>query len=103
MHSKTDQQTRLLRYWTLKEAFVKATGLGLTLGVQQYIFDLEAHPHPTMSILSPADSQVSDWQFRQYTLPTGHILALAHQQPDAQNIIVTVKEATWLHEIAELG
>lgn len=101
--SKINQQSRLLSYWTLKEAFVKATGQGLTSGVKQYVFDLEAHPHPTISFLGPTESQVSDWQFRQYTLPTGHILALAHQQPDVQNIIVTVKEATWLYEIAELG
>ena len=99
--STADQQARLLKYWTLKEAFVKATGLGLTSGLQSHTFDLEAQPHPRF--LTQTNTPPTDWLFRQYTLPSGHILALAHQQCVTDNTFVSLKEALWLQEIAELG
>ena len=99
--SKAEQHARLLKYWTLKEAFVKATGFGLTSGLQSHAFDLEAQPHPRL--LTQTDTQPTDWLFRQFTLPSGHILALAHHQPDTDNTFVSLKEALWLQESAELG
>ena len=101
--AKTDQHTQLLKYWTLKEAFVKATGLGLTSGLQTFEFDLEAQPQPIIRFLSPKDTLAKNWQFKHCILPSGHILALAHHHPEALHAQVSLNEALWLQETANLG
>lgn len=101
--AKTDQHTRLLKYWTLKEAFVKATGLGLTSGLQTFEFYLEAQPQPIIRFLSPKDTLAKNWQFKQCILSSGHILALAHHHPEALHAKVSLNEALWLQETANLG
>jgi 4'-phosphopantetheinyl transferase len=102
-HAKTDQHTRLLKYWTLKEAFVKATGLGLTSGLQTFEFDLDVQPQPIIRFLSPKDTLAKNWHFKQCVLPSGHILALAHHQLEAPHTQVSLNEALWLQENAKLG
>lgn len=99
----TDQQTQFLKYWTLKEAFVKATGAGLTAGLQTFEFDLDAQPHPVIRFLSPNETLANRWQFQQHTLPSGHILALAHHHPETPHAEVLLNEALWLQETAKLG
>jgi 4'-phosphopantetheinyl transferase len=101
--AQSDQHTRLLKYWTLKEAFVKATGLGLTSGLQTFEFDLEAQPQPIIRFLSPKDTLSKNWQFKQCILSSGHILALAHHHPEALHAQVSLNEALWLQETANLG
>jgi len=101
--AQTDQHTRLLKYWTLKEAFVKATGLGLTSGLQTFEFDLDQQPEPVIRFLSPNDTLTRSWHFKQCTLHSGHILALAHHHPEAAHAQVLLDEALWLQETANLG
>jgi 4'-phosphopantetheinyl transferase len=103
LQAQTDQHTRLLKYWTLKEAFVKATGLGLTSGLQTFEFDLDAQPQPVIRFLSPNDTLARNWQFKQYTLPSGHILALAQHHPEKPQAHVSLNEALWLQETDNLG
>ena len=101
--AQSDQHTRLLKYWTLKEAFVKATGLGLTSGLQTFEFDLDVQPQPIIRFLSPKDTLAKNWQFKQCLLSSGHILALAHHHPEAPHTQVSLNEALWLQETAKLG
>lgn len=102
-HHNADRLTRLMKYWTLKEAFVKATGVGLTYGLQTFEFDLDAQPQPIIRFLSPTDTHANDWKLHQLTLPSGHILAVAIHQPDKSNISISFKEADWLKKFANLN
>ena len=43
------------------------------------------------------------WQFKHCILPSGHILALAHHHPEALHAQVSLNEALWLQETANLG
>ena len=102
-HNSADRLSRLMKYWTLKEAFVKATGIGLTYGLQTFEFDLDAQPQPLIRFLSPTDTHASDWKFQQIVLPSGHILAIACHQPDQPNINISFKEADWLTEFTNFS
>ncbi len=70
------RRAAFFRYWTLKEAYVKARGLGLTLPVDRCAFDL--HAFGARLLDDPAlDDDVAAWQFEQWWPTRQHVLALA--------------------------
>jgi 4'-phosphopantetheinyl transferase len=63
-------------YWTLKEAYVKARGMGLSLPLTAFWFDLDGAA-PTISFSPEIADTPHRWSFRQFA-PTGsHRMALA--------------------------
>jgi len=63
-------------YWTLKEAYIKARGQGLSLGLDGFWLELDgASPRAHFTERCPDDS--NRWQFRQYAPTVDHKLALA--------------------------
>lgn len=94
------KQERLLRYWTLKEAYVKATGLGLSAGLKTYSFDLNAIPSPKIQFLSGDASDPKQcptaWKFWQTKLATGHLLAVGAHSPSNTECNISIEQAIWL-------
>ncbi|MEM8852715.1 MAG: 4'-phosphopantetheinyl transferase superfamily protein [Pseudomonadota bacterium] len=67
------------RLWTLKEAYVKARGLGLTQPLDAFAFTLKPI---SVHFFDPALGDPSTWQFHQTVLgERPHVLALAWQGP----------------------
>jgi 4'-phosphopantetheinyl transferase len=63
-----------LRFWTLKEAFVKATGMGLTRSFDSFSFSLD----PIPVVLDPTSAnEERQWQFFEWQPTPRHLLALA--------------------------
>lgn len=102
------QQQRLLRYWTLKEAYIKSIGLGLSAGLKTYEFDLEATPQPTIHFLSQITPDApthhpSHWKFWQKILPTDHTLAVGICETSGVECQISVEQDTWLENFHESG
>ena len=73
------QTQRFFDYWTLKESYIKARGMGLSLPLDQFSF----HIQPDASTIISFDPRLKDnpahWRFWQYKPSEDHQIALATQ------------------------
>jgi 4'-phosphopantetheinyl transferase len=67
--------------WTLKEAYVKARGIGLSLPVKNVELDPEVSP-PIAHFIGEIDDDASRWAFRSLHLATRHVVGIAAAMPD---------------------
>lgn len=70
-----DRPALFFRYWTLKEAYGKARGLGLSLEFDRCVFALDGE-RPVL-VSAPDHPRSEDWQFTQYAPTPSHVLAVA--------------------------
>jgi 4'-phosphopantetheinyl transferase len=79
------QPDRFFDYWTLKEAYIKARGLGLQLPLDQFSFHLRDGVPIRISFGPRISDDPTRWQFDLQRLTPHHRLALAlsrHHEPD---------------------
>lgn len=70
------QRVAFFDYWTLKEAYIKARGLGLALPLHHFAFDLSGGGDPVITFDDAIDDDPASWQFRQAWATPRHRLAL---------------------------
>jgi 4'-phosphopantetheinyl transferase len=79
--AEPDRPDVFFAFWTLKEAYIKARGMGLALKLDGFAFDLSgAHPRVSFNDRCPDDP--SRWQFRRYLPTATHALAVAVSAPE---------------------
>jgi 4'-phosphopantetheinyl transferase len=66
---------RFLQLWTLKEAYLKATGSGIAGGLGRMTFAFD--PAGGISFERADDARAADWRFRQFDLAGTHWLSVA--------------------------
>ena len=77
--SPDEQQQRFFHLWTLKEAYLKARGEGVFVGLDHFRFELGAGEAPEVEIHFAAgvDDFPQHWQFHSMTFASGYCLGLA--------------------------
>jgi 4'-phosphopantetheinyl transferase len=96
MVSAHEQKRAFLDYWTLKEAYLKARGFGLSLPVEAITFRwLSGIPHhgPVEASFAPAiDDNPQTWHFERFTPTPQHKIAVAVRRPLGANLTVIMKD-----------
>lgn len=73
-----DEQIRFFyQLWTLKEALLKAMGVGISAGLENLNFTLQNPISVSLSPVLQAQSVTDKWQFHQWQLPDTSYCALA--------------------------
>lgn len=72
-----DQGLAFFEYWTLKEAYIKARGLGLAIPLGEFAFTLRPPAPPRVQFAEGFDDDAARWQFWQAWPTPRHRVALA--------------------------
>ena len=93
---------RFLELWTLKEAYLKARGRGISVPLRGFQFQLSDADPPRIRF-DPAlvGEDAASWQFALHHPTRIHTLALAVRRPDRRQITIRVFEG--VPQIAAAG
>lgn len=68
---------RFFAFWTLKEAYIKARGMGLALPLDGFAFDLAGSAEPRIAFTPSCPDNPQRWRFWRRAVSAEHRLALA--------------------------
>lgn len=76
-----DRSAKFFEYWTLKEAYLKARGLGLSIPLNAFSFRLGNERPPHLEINPLLDHRALDWCFHTLRPTSRHVAALCVFSP----------------------
>lgn len=74
---REEQDLAFFDYWTLKEAYIKARGLGLALPLRHFSFVRRPGQPPSIEFAPELPDDPSSWQFAQFWPTPRHRMAVA--------------------------
>lgn len=77
----TEQPDRYLSLWTLKEAYIKARGMGMALPLREISFLFDGAGAARLEVAADVDEEPTRWRFRQLDY-AGHRIAIAGESTD---------------------
>jgi 4'-phosphopantetheinyl transferase len=82
---------RFIEYWTLKEAYVKARGIGLSLPLDRFAMRQASGAAWRVAFAPPLDDDARRWWFRSLRIGDGHQLAVAVGARDRREALIDRK------------
>lgn len=79
---KAEQPQRFFEYWTLKESYVKARGMGLSIALDRFAFLMEDRAQIRLTIDRRLGDNPERWAFWQFEPAPGYLLALCVARSD---------------------
>lgn len=87
------RQETFYRLWTLKESYIKACGIGMSLPLQQFSFDLAAKPPIRIRFDREIQDHPHEWQFAEPTFSKPYFAAVAVNLPQEEPLSVELHSA----------
>lgn len=88
----TDQHERFFDYWTLKESYIKARGMGLSIPLNEFSFRLPCDGSIRLDMDASLGDSPQRWMFYQYRPLPSHILSLAVES-GRRPVAITISES----------
>lgn len=91
------QQERFFEYWTFKESYIKARGMGLSLPLSKFSFNypdergVEFSTHPDLA----DDSR--GWQFWQFRPAESYLAAVCAERVSGQKPVLAIRQTVPMH------
>ncbi len=74
------QQDRFFEYWTFKESYIKARGMGLSLPLDSFSFAFPRHSAVSISINPELQDHADRWSFWQYRPTADYLMAICAER-----------------------
>jgi len=99
-----ERSLRFIQYWTLKEAFLKARGMGLAAPLNQFAFDIGEDSTKNIEInFDPSLTEDPErWHFRLDTIGENHVVATAIERNFDERIKTLHREMFSVMDPAQL-
>jgi 4'-phosphopantetheinyl transferase len=85
------QSDRFLSYWTLKEAYIKARGMGLAIPLCDFALTLSSTAAPTVAFSGSLSDDPSAWQFGLVTPAPRYLAAVAVRRGAAPDVRICLR------------
>lgn len=86
------RQERFFDYWTLKESYIKARGMGLSLPLDQFSFHLSDQAPIQISFNKDIDDASDDWQFWLMKPTAHHTAAVSLRKNKKRRVTLSVNK-----------
>jgi 4'-phosphopantetheinyl transferase len=83
-----EQTLSFFSYWTLKESYIKARGLGLSLPMNKFSFRLSPGASPSLHIDPGLGDQAAGWHFLSLRPTQSHCAALCIRNLEKSNVCI---------------
>jgi len=81
------QQYRFFEYWTFKESYIKARGMGLSLPLDEFWFNLPTEGRVEFASYPSLDDRPGRWRFWQFQPTPEYLVAVCAQSTPTQAIM----------------
>lgn len=87
-----EQQYRFFEYWTFKESYIKARGMGLSLPLDKFSFHYPDETAVGLTIDPELGDDASRWELWQFRPDAEYLMAVCAERVDAQSPRLTVRQ-----------
>ncbi len=86
------QQDRFFEYWTFKESYIKARGMGLSLPLDRFSFEFPHHDAVRLSIDAELNDVAERWSFWQSRPSPDHLMAICAERSLGDPPLITMRK-----------
>jgi 4'-phosphopantetheinyl transferase len=86
------RRDRFFTYWTLKESYIKARGMGLSLPLDRFSFHLAGGCPVRISFDSRLGDEPDSWQFAQFRPTSRHVIAVAIRRGVDSDLTIQLRQ-----------